>query len=400
MRTLVGGASSTGKTETEQTAGIQLVIFGTILTPTNPPGTVLTMPEERYSLKMWNCQMFGSSSAACRKDEDPEYTYMEAELLADFRNAMLSQAQLGRDFFNPVAAATTTLKKRRAEEDRKRFFSWWRRCHKPTWAMWLTTHTFNDSIVPRDAFNWFVSHHGSKLLGGGTFGKSTRTPPCPSSSTLNSLFKIKDQWKASEMAVAPPAQAGRDPDTPVEYQPPTDPAEIAQMTCKPGATLSVIAEKRYEEQMRAEGCGVVKTIVSGAPDKNIYCCPPDFLRPWETPPGVDQRGQPQPETAPVDDAEGHVTVTTPTPELDVDLSPLVTNGNGNGAPLYTNGDLLDEEPGFFSRYKWFIAIGALAAMGGAAWWWVRRSRAEEEVAELAENMMLPPPKSRRHPSGL
>lgn len=344
----------------------------------NPPGTVSTMPEERYNLKMWACKYYGSSSSKCKKTDDPDFTYMEPVPLALFRNAQLSQAALARTPVNPIATAKNAIERRHAQQLLPMFFAWWRQCNKSTWAYWTAgiTAGIGSSDVPREAWDWFKRAMTIKVGS----GIRKQLPSC-GKSPIDTLFKVRRVHKASEMAVSQPAQAGADPDKPVEQTP----EQAAADPC-PGATLAVTAPKVHDAHMLAQGCCLLSSIVSGSPDLNRYRCPPKFERPWETPTGVDQTGQIVEETkqeaddkrqqadqsrSEADAAQNRADQTQD--PRDQQAADAANEAAEEAERAAEEAELLasemEEQAGFLSRYKWFLAIGGFAAVGAGLWYY-------------------------------
>ena len=359
---------------TTQVAPVKTLIpFVSTLTPlhTTPTGTIATMPEERYSIKSWMCMLYGSTSAQCLRSQDPEYTYMDASTLASFRNANLSVAELAREVMNPMGSAKTDAEKQSVGKMAANFWTWWKKCQPATWAAWMVTPGFGDVVAPKSAWNWFTQ-----------FGK-TGVPIC-NKGAVNQLFKVKTQWTAEGLLKTAPVEVGSDPDKHVEYTPTEE--EIAASPCPPGATLATIGLKTDEAAYRAQGCGVQSQLVSGRPDSNVYCCPPDYVRPGTPPP-------PPPSEPVTQEDEDSVVYTPSVPET----SPPPAMVQDEEDAYMIEDDLVDES--FFSRYKWPLALGGLAAVGAGAYWWYRRStRGGEGMARNRDE--LPPPTSPKHPSGL
>ncbi len=379
-----GSASAGSGSSSAQ--NIKIIAVAKKLEPAPPSGCVRVLEPERAELKAWFKIHFspnGTGGPGTAWNEkmrlDPNFTYMQAETLAKYRNAksvLVSMVAAGSDSGFTVAQINEIKK-------------WWWKCHKPTYAMaaisqWRT----NANWMPKGIANHYRQYARSYGWG--------KDKACPDAATKTSLFEFV---ATSNKTTLLNQELGR---RTTENKVVADAATKALNEANAKVNAAAVEAdrlKREAEEAKKAATSLQSTIdanqkrineltnsLAAAPDQKSVSALQDQVTML-----MDQLATAQAQASVVQQQVVQTEVLAQQAEGEV----AQAQAEMQEVQVVADEIMADSQP-WYMQYKWYLLGGLAAALAAGAWWYMKN---RQPAVAMAKNG-LPVPTSARRPSGL
>ena len=391
---LLFGAAAAGARPSGSSSAPAMVATGMTATPKVPSNSVTTKPEERADLKEWCRQVFGQSNAFYKEKlaKDPNFTYMNANTLAQYRNGVETVIDMlrGQGDGAVTVGDVSALK------------AWWAKCHKGTYVTFSLRYKGwgkTDTWVPlKLSVAWKQSYKA--------------TGACPNNTQKKALFEYQAHTLASNLLKE---EAARQQAALATQAAQANAAKAAAKKAKAeAAKLKAAAEaaKKAAAKSKADAAAAAKKLAQAqanakAAQQKIAALNAQLASAPSADAVAKLQAQVQALSGQLAQAQAQIpvaqvevqqadTVAMQTEAQVVQADAVAVEATVQADQIAAVADQVSEgiEP-WYLQYKWYL-LGGLAAVAAGAWWYFK---GRQPAVALAKNG-LPVPMSAKHPSGL
>lgn len=386
VKTIQMTAPVFGATAAATSVAPRLILQAVVFEPTVPAGSVKTDPGEREELKYWVKMTLGENSAFYleKLKNDAAFTYMNANVLARYRNARTVVSDMLRGATDPNVTVS----------DVQAIRSWWKKCHPGTWYIFK----FYTIKYPNFSAMWVP------IALSQAYKTSYKTSgACPSGTPQRTLFEYKTAVTAPDLLKqeqkrqydATMAKAAADREAAAQARQAAAQARQAASTAQASA-----ADWKAKSETYAKQASDLQTNIATM-QANIDTLSQQLASAGSPTIVADLQAQIAALTQQLAGAQAQVPVIATQVETAIAQSQIAETAAETTEQVATQTESIAEESSaavepWYIRNKWLLLLGA-AGVGAGVWWYMKKRR--ETAVEPMMNR-LPPPKSARRPSGL